>query len=102
MALVVASEAREEAMVVDMVEEATSSGVDMETREDMAVEATKEAKVTTMEEDTEVEAIPQDLVVTGAVVAKEVTRGTMTIQCLLETWATLINVWSRTYSVAST
>lgn len=89
-------------MVVDTVEEATSSGVDMEAREDMAVEATKEAKVTTMGEDTEVEAIPQDLVVTGAVVAKEDIRGTMTTQCLLETWATLTNVWSRTYSVVST
>ena len=75
-ALVVKGEATE----AGMAEEVTNSEVDMEVKEDMAVEVIKVDRATTMEEDTVVEDTPQDLVASEE--AKVDIKGTMTIQCL--------------------
>ena len=75
-ALVVKGEATE----AGMAEEVTNSEVDMEVKEDMAVEVIKVDRATIMEEDTVVEDTPQDLVASEE--AKVDIKGTMTIQCL--------------------
>ena len=78
---VVASVVKGEATEVGMAEEVINSEVDMEVKEDMAVEAIKVDRATTVEEDTVVEDTPQDLVASGEE-AKVDIKGTMTIQCL--------------------
>lgn len=78
---VVASVVKGEATEAGMAEEVINSEVDMEVKEDMAVEAIKVDRATTMEEDTVVEDTPQDLVASEEE-AKVDIKGTMTIQCL--------------------
>ena len=78
---VVASVVKGEATEAGMAEEVINSEVDMEVKEDMAVEAIKVDRATTVEEDTVVEDTPQDLVASGEE-AKVDIKGTMTIQCL--------------------
>ena len=78
---VVASVVKGEATEAGMAEEVTNSEVDMEVKEDMAVEVIKVDRATTMEEDTVVEDTPQDLVASEEE-AKADIKGTMTIQCL--------------------